>query len=63
MKVSAATGVFPRKLDRRWLIAEGVLGTFALDEETKPTWADGVSVEGSNLYLDVKVPGLTLSVR
>ena len=63
VKVSAATGVFPRKLDRRWLIAEGVSGTFELDEETKPTWADGVSVEGGNLYLDVKAPGLTLSVR
>jgi hypothetical protein len=63
VKVSAATGVFPRKLDRRWLIAEGVSGEFELDEETKPIWADGVSVEGSNLYLDVKAPGLTLSVK
>ena len=63
VKVSAAAGVFPRKLDRRWLIAEGVSGEFELDEETKPIWADGVSVEGSNLYLDVKAPGLSLSVR
>ena len=63
VKVSAADGVFPRKLNRRWLIAEGVSGEFELDEETKPIWADGVSVEGGNLYLDVKAPGLTLSVR
>ena len=63
VKVSAAAGVQPRRLDGKWLIAEGVSGTFALDEETKPTWADGVSVDGGNLYLDVKVPGLTLSVR
>ena len=63
VKVSAATGVFPRKLDRRWLIAEGVSGTFVLDEGNRPTWANGVSVESGNLYLDVKAPGLTLSVR
>ena len=64
VKVSAADGVFPRKLDRRWLIAEGVSGEFELDEETKPIWADGVSLdEDGNLYLDVKAPGLTLSVR
>jgi len=61
VKVSAA-GVFPRRLDRRWLIAEGVSGgSFALVDA--PSWADGVSVEGSNLYLDVKRPGLSLSVR
>ena len=63
VKVSAAAGVQPRRLDGKWLIAEGVSGTFALDEETKPTWANGVSVEGVNLYLNVKAPGLTLSVR
>ena len=63
VKVSATEGVQTRRLDGKWLIAEGVSGTFALDVETKPTWADGVSVEGGNLYLNVKVPGLTLSVR
>ena len=63
VKVSAAEGVQPRRLDGKWLIAEGVSGTFALDEETKPTWANGVSVKGGNLYLDVKAPGLMLSVR
>jgi hypothetical protein len=63
VKVSAAEGVQPRRLDGKWLIAEGVSGTFVLDEETKPTWADGVSIEDGNLYLNVKSPGLMLSVR
>ena len=63
VKASAEEGIQPRKVEGKWLIAEGVSGTFELDEETKPTWADGVSVEGGNLYLDVKAPGLTLSVR
>ena len=63
VKASAEGRIQPRKVEGKWLIAEGVSGTFALDEETKPTWADGVSVEGGNLYLDVKAPGLTLSVR
>jgi hypothetical protein len=62
VKVSAASGVFPRKLDGKWLIATNVSGgTFTLVDA--PIWAEGVSVENGNLYLNVKAPGLSLSVR
>ena len=62
VKVSAAKGVFPRKLDGKWLVATNVSGgTFTLVDA--PIWAEGVSVENGNLYLNVKAPGLSLSVR
>jgi hypothetical protein len=63
VNVTAEESVQPRRLDGKWLIAEGVSGSFALDEETKPTWANSISIEDGNLYLNVKSPGLMLSVR
>jgi hypothetical protein len=63
VNVTAEESVQPRRLDGKWLIAEGVSGSFVLDEETKPTWANSVSIEDGNLYLNVKSPGLMLSVR
>ena len=65
VKVSAAKNVNARNADGKWLIATNVSGegSFVLDEENKPAWVEGVSLEGGNLYLNVKTCGLTLSVR
>jgi autotransporter-associated beta strand protein len=61
VEVSAANGVYPRNLDGKWLIATNVSGSFELVDP--PSWAESVSVEDGNLYLNVKTPGLSLSVR
>ena len=64
VKVSAADGVNARNVDGKWLIATNVSGgTFEIDDEDKPEWAESVAVEGGNLYLNVKTRGLSLSVR
>ena len=64
VKVSAADGVNARNVDGKWLIATNVSGgTFEIDDEDKPLWAESVAVEGGNLYLNVKTRGLSLSVR
>ena len=62
---TAAENVNARNADGKWLIATNVSGegSFVLDEENKPAWVEGVSLEGGNLYLNVKTCGLTLSVR
>jgi hypothetical protein len=64
VKVSAADGVNARNVEGKWLIATNVSGgTFEIDNEDKPEWAESVAVEGGNLYLNVKTRGLSLSVR
>ena len=63
VKVSAAEGVFPRKLDGKWLIAEGVSGTFELDKGSLPAFATGVSVEDGNLYLNVNTAGRWINIK
>ena len=64
VKVAAAKGVNARNADGKWLIATNVSGgTFEIDDEDKPEWAESVAVEGGNLYLNVKTRGLSLSVR
>ena len=64
VKVSAADGVNARNVDGKWLIATNVSGgTFEIDDEDKPVWAESVAVDGGNLYLNVKTRGLLLSVR
>ena len=61
VRVSADDDVMPRKVGGKWLIATNVSGSFELVDP--PSWAEDVSVEEGNLYLNVKTPGLSLSVR
>jgi len=63
VKVSAADDLFMRRFDGKWCIAEGVTGEGSFELLDPPSWAESVSVEGGNLYLLVKTPGLSLSVR
>ena len=64
VKASAEEGLNARNADGKWLLATNVSGgTFEIDDEDKPDWAESVAVEGGNLYLNVKTRGLSLSVR
>ena len=69
LKVTADENVYPRSLAGRWLIAKGVRNidssAFRFDESAapKPSWVEDFYLEGENLYLVVKRPGLSLSVR
>lgn len=62
VKVSAAIGVRPSVSAKVLTSGGGFIGVnVSLDENGKPDWAKGVSVDGSgNLVLDVKPVGLMI---
>ena len=69
LSVTADEGVVPRNMTGKWLIATGLADDLTRDDfviaET-PTWADPVdpiSIEDGKLYLNVKKPGFSLSIR
>ena len=69
LKITADENVYPRSLSGRWLVAKGVGGVsssaFGFDDPSapKPSWVEGLYFDGGDMYLVVKRPGLSLSVR
>jgi hypothetical protein len=68
LKITADENVYPRSLSGRWLVAKGVGGissAFGFDDPSAPmpSWVEGLYFDGGDMYLVVKRPGLSLSVR
>ena len=69
LSVTADEGVVPRKMNGRWCIATGLAAGLTRDDfiiAEVPTWVDSaspISIEGDKLYLNVKQPGFSLSIR
>ena len=69
ISVTADEGVVPRNMTGKWLIATGLAAGLTRDDfiiAEVPTWVDSaspISIENGKLYLNVKQPGLSLSIR
>lgn len=68
LKITADENVYPRSLSGRWLVAKGVgdiSSAFGFDDPSAPmpSWVEGLYFDGGDMYLVVKRPGLSISVR
>ena len=69
LSVTADDGVVPRSMTGKWCIATGLADSLTRDDfiiAEVPTWVDSaspISIEDGKLYLNVKQPGFSLSIR
>ena len=69
LSVTADEGVVPRSMTGKWCIATGLAAGLTRDDfiiAEVPTWVDSaspISIEDGKLYLNVKKPGLSLTIR
>ena len=69
LSVTADEGVVPRSMTGKWCIATGLAAGTTRDDfiiAEVPTWVDSaspISIEDGKLYLNVKQPGFSLSIR